>query len=422
MKRMIAMAAALLITAVGLYFTVFSLKTKLFLIITAIGALLLFGITFFTGPDWEDRVWYSKLGRVLWIIFVCGVFSAVIGGALFLINPLGNDEGTPIANVSEHINIWGNAIPGNDLVSKLDYMEVEGEPPVPIARMRFERAIASSEYSDILNIVDTYTYTHGIQGEYDSSLFNDEPFVIPYIAEDSKDAVIIIPGGGYAIRTNEGSDAEGAEIARLLNEKGITAFVFWYRANPYPSPIAEMDLQRAVKWVRANADNYGYDKNRVSLIGFGAGGNLAAEFINKRMGESLLPEGFTGDSIDSASDTVASAAMIYPFMNYKQNVPLLFTHYNSDEVRSATARAQLMEDTDLTKQFNSAEIRQFVSYGTSDKLVGSQSAKDYIAAAQNAGCDITEKAVNAGHYYSPSYYFDDYIAWLTAEPAEEKGE
>ena len=140
------------------------------------------------------------------------------------------------------------------------------------------------------------------------------------------------------------------------------------------------------------------------------------------MGESLLPEGFTGDSIDSASDTVASAAMIYPFMNYKQNVPLLFTHYNSDEVRSATARAQLMEDTDLTKQFNSAEIRQFVSYGTSDKLVGSQSAKDYIAAAQNAGCDITEKAVNAGHYYSPSYYFDDYIAWLTAEPAEEKGE
>jgi hypothetical protein len=173
MKRMIAMAAALLITAVGFYFTVFSLKTKLFLIITAIGALLLFGITFFTGPDWEDRVWYSKLGRVLWIIFVCGVFSAVIGGALFLINPLGNDEGTPIANVSEHINIWGNAIPGNDLVSKLDYMEVEGEPPVPIARMRFERAIASSEYSDILNIVDTYTYTHGIQGEYDSSLFND---------------------------------------------------------------------------------------------------------------------------------------------------------------------------------------------------------------------------------------------------------
>lgn len=420
MIRLIGMLVALAVIAGGLYGAVFTLKTKLFLAVMGIGALILFIITFFTGPDWEDRRWYSKIARVLGIILTCAILSAVIGAALFMINPLGNDEGTPIADVKESINIWGAAIPGNELVSKLDYMEIDGEPPVPVARLRFEKAITGTEYKDVLNIIDTYTYTHGIQGEYDSYLYNDEPFVIPYIAEKSEDAVLIIPGGGYAIRSNEGKNNEGQTIAKALNEKGISAFVLWYRANPYPSPIAEMDLQRAVRWVKANAETYGYKADHVSLLGFGAGGNLAAEYVNKIMGNTILPEGFTGDSIDSVSDKVSGAAMIYPFMNYYQNVPLLFTHYNSDEVRSVTTRTQMLEDTDLTKQFNSAEIRQFVSYGTKDTLVPPQSAQDYIAAAKAAEGDITEHSVNKGHYYGIEDYFDDYMAWLKAAKTEEK--
>jgi acetyl esterase/lipase len=420
MIRLIGMLLSLAVIAGGLYGAVFTLKTKLFLAVMGIGALILFILTFFTGPDYEDRPWYSKIARVLGIILTCAILSAVIGATLFMINPLGNDEGTPIADVKESKNIWGAVIPGNELVSKLDYMEIEGEPPVPVARLRFEKAVTGTEYKDVLNIIDTYTYTHGIQGEYDSYLYNDEPFVVPYVVEDSEDAVLIIPGGGYAVRSNEGKNDEGQTIAKALNEKGISAFVLWYRANPYPSPIAEMDLQRAVRWVKANAESLGFKAERVSLLGFGAGGNLAAEYINKIMGNTILPEGYTSDGVDVVSDKVASAAMIYPFMNYYQNVPLLFTHYNSDEVRSVTARTQMLEDTDLTKQFNSAEIRQFVSYGTKESLVPPQSAQDYIAAAKAAEGDITEHAVNKGHYYGIDDYFDDYMAWLTHAEGGEK--
>ncbi|MBE6109314.1 MAG: hypothetical protein E7194_02745, partial [Erysipelotrichaceae bacterium] len=257
MKRLAGFIAAFALIAFGAYRAVYTLGLKMNLVILALGAILLFIMTFFTGPDWEDRPWWSKILRVLGIIACCALFSAIIGGALFLINPLGNDEGKPIADFDARVNIWGT-IPGNDVVNKTEYMEIDSEPPVPVAALRFEKAITGSEYKDVLNIIDTYTYTHGIQGEYDSILYNDEPFVIPYIAEGSDRAVIIIPGGGYAIRSNEGKDDEGYEIAKALNEHGISAFVFWYRANPYPYPIAEMDLQRAVRWVRGHASDYGY--------------------------------------------------------------------------------------------------------------------------------------------------------------------
>ncbi len=419
MKRLAGFIAAFALIAFGAYRAVYTLGLKMNLVILALGAILLFIMTFFTGPDWEDRPWWSKILRVLGIIASCALFSAIIGGALFLINPLGNDEGKPIADFDARVNIWGT-IPGNDVVNKTEYMEIDGEPPVPVAAARFEKAITGSEYKDVLNIIDTYTYTHGIQGEYDSILYNDEPFVIPYIAEGSDRAVIIIPGGGYAIRSNEGKDDEGYEIAKALNERGISAFVFWYRANPYPYPIAEMDLQRAVRWVRGHASDYGYKSDQISLLGYGAGGNLACEYINKIMGTTILPESYGQDSVDGVSDEVNGAAMIYPFMNYRKNVPLLFAHYDSEKVRSLTEREALIEETDLTKEVTSTAVRQFVSYGTKDKLIDPQSAIDYIAAARAAGCDITEQAVDEGHYYGQKSYLNEYLSWLNPQAQPEE--
>ena len=420
MKRLIGFLAAAVLIAFGAYRAVYTLSLKSSLFIMGLGALLLFIMTFFTGPDWDERPWWSKILRVVGIVMTCAILSVLIGGTLFMINPLGNDEGRPITDFSSRVNIWG-AIPGNDIVNKTEYMEIDSEPPVPVARLRFEKAITGSEYKDVLNIIDTYTYTHGIQGEYDSILFNDEPFVIPYIVENSEKAVIIVPGGGYAIRSYEGKDDEGVDIAKALNRNGVSAFVFWYRANPYPYPIAEMDLQRAVRWVRARASDYGYQSDQISLLGYGAGGNLVCEYINKIMGNTIFPESYGQDDIDGISDTVSEAAMIYPFMNYSKNVPLLFAHYDSEKVRSLTEREALLEETDLTKQFNSQSVRQFVSYGVKDKLTDPQSAKDYIEAARGAGANISVHEVNDGHYYGQSQYLKEYLYWLYPQyqPAEE---
>jgi acetyl esterase/lipase len=87
-------------------------------------------------------------------------------------------------------------------------------------------------------------------------------------------AVIVFPGGSYM---HLAIDHEGSQIATWLNSYGITAFVLRYRLGPrYHHPIELGDAQRAIRWVRARAKDYGVDPNRIGIWGFSAGGHLAA--------------------------------------------------------------------------------------------------------------------------------------------------
>ena len=85
-------------------------------------------------------------------------------------------------------------------------------------------------------------------------------------------AVIVCPGGGYR---NLAYLKEGTQIAEWLNLRGITAFVLTYRLSPryhYPEPI--LDGYRAVRWVRAHAEQYNVAADRIGMWGFSAGGHL----------------------------------------------------------------------------------------------------------------------------------------------------
>lgn len=85
-------------------------------------------------------------------------------------------------------------------------------------------------------------------------------------------AVIVCPGGGY---NHLAYDKEGTRIAEWLNLQGVSAFVLTYRLTPryhYPAPIE--DGQRAVRWVRAHASEYGVAPDRIGVWGFSAGGHL----------------------------------------------------------------------------------------------------------------------------------------------------
>ena len=92
-----------------------------------------------------------------------------------------------------------------------------------------------------------------------------EPSVTAYTAEGSRGAVIVCPGGGY----NHKAMHEGGPIAQMLQEAGVSAFVLDYRVKPCPFEAPLADAQRAVRVVRA----MGYEK--VAILGFSAGGNLA---------------------------------------------------------------------------------------------------------------------------------------------------
>ena len=92
-------------------------------------------------------------------------------------------------------------------------------------------------------------------------------------------AVIVAPGGGHR-QLVWGS--EGTDIAKWLNEIGVAAFILKYRLEQTPNykytveGEALQDTQRAIRIVRARAKEWGVQPNRIGVLGFSAGGALAA--------------------------------------------------------------------------------------------------------------------------------------------------
>lgn len=88
-------------------------------------------------------------------------------------------------------------------------------------------------------------------------------------------AVVILPGGAYM---HLSGNLEGREIADWFAARGFRAFVLSYRlsSNGYILPIPLLDARRAVQTVRARAADYHVSPNRIVMIGFSAGGHLAA--------------------------------------------------------------------------------------------------------------------------------------------------
>ncbi|NLX99197.1 MAG: alpha/beta hydrolase [Rhodopirellula sp.] len=94
---------------------------------------------------------------------------------------------------------------------------------------------------------------------------------VPEIANGA--AVVICPGGGYGGLV---TGAEGHGIAEWLTGHGIAGIVLEYRLPRGRSFVPLLDAQRAIRTVRCNAKPWGIDTNRVGIIGFSAGGHLAA--------------------------------------------------------------------------------------------------------------------------------------------------
>lgn len=97
-------------------------------------------------------------------------------------------------------------------------------------------------------------------------------------AKPNGTSVIICPGGGYG---RLAIDHEGVEVAKAFNEIGVTAFVLKYRlpndtimVDKTTGPL--QDAQQAIRTVRKQAAAWGLNPNRIGIMGFSAGGHLAA--------------------------------------------------------------------------------------------------------------------------------------------------
>jgi acetyl esterase/lipase len=122
-------------------------------------------------------------------------------------------------------------------------------------------------------------------------------------------AVVVFPGGGYNILA---IDLEGTEVCDWLTASGINCVLLKYRVpntGPYPKSAAALqDAQRAIGLVRLHAAEWGIDPKRVGVLGFSAGGHLAAAIsthFDRRVYDPV-------DAADKLSCRPDFAVVVYP--------------------------------------------------------------------------------------------------------------
>ncbi len=358
----------------------------------------------------------KKIIKIIFVMIIIIVVLVII--IIIIVSRMAASMGVGSAGVADYekrIEIW-NTVAGNNERSKLDDMNIRSGGNPFIYTLLFASSIVGEEYKDKESIVDTFTYLYEIKGGYEKETYEDSPYLIPYLSEGSDLAVIVIPGGGFGYKSMDGSDGEGKDVAETLQKNGISAFVLHYRSNPYEYPIPQLDVQRAVRYLKYNAEKYSIAPEKIGLIGFSAGGFEIGSYINQIQGNNLLPDAYKMDEIDRMDDTISTAAMIYPALSFNDNVPMLFCLFDDKDVRNETTRKDLLELTDLKKYVNhSVDIPQFIAWGTKDSMVGIKETPKYIKKANEAGVDITEiRAEGQNHGFAQKYYIMQYIDWLKA--------
>ena len=128
-----------------------------------------------------------------------------------------------------------------------------------------------------------------------------------------KGAVLICAGGAFQFRSDQN---EGTPVAEDLSALGYQSFVLDYRLRPYTQEEGALDWARAVRFVRAHAEEYGIDEKDIAVMGFSAGGILAGEMLRNFDGTvspTVLDPDYMPDELDMVSADAAADGMIYSF-------------------------------------------------------------------------------------------------------------
>ncbi len=202
-----------------------------------------------------------------------------------------------------------------------------------------------------------------------------EPTLKVFLAENKNAknaAVIICPGGGYALLSHE---KEGDKVAAWFQSIGISAFVLKYRL---PSDVIMIDktigplqdAQEAIRTVRRHAAEWNLDPAKIGVIGFSAGGHLA----------STLSTHYN-DKIYEAKDNLSArpdfSILLYPVISMDNAI----THKGSKEnLLGKNASSEMVEKYSNEKQVDANTPKTFLVHATDDKAVPVENSINYYLA------------------------------------------
>ncbi len=187
----------------------------------------------------------------------------------------------------------------------------------------------------------------------------DRPTLTIYLPDPAKAAmtgVVVCPGGGYV---HLAMKKEGTDIAEWLNSMGIAAFVLKYRLGPrYHHPIEMWDGQRAMRYVRYHAKEYGIAPDRIGIWGFSAGGHLAST-VGTHFDSGKTQATDPIDRVSCRPDFMVLAyaviSFVTPYVHKGSMHYLLGDHPDPSLVRSLSNELQVTPQTPPTFLFSTDE-------------------------------------------------------------------
>lgn len=157
-------------------------------------------------------------------------------------------------------------------------------------------------------------FAENMTGYFDNYDFRPYVTAIPVRQNvKPKGAVVLMAGGAYRFR---GNYTDSLPTASALRELGFRTFIVDYRLSPYTQEEGALDVARAVRFIRKNADAYGIDPYDIAVMGFSAGGIQAGEFLmhyDEDVNGSALDSRYVPDELDKIPAHASAAGMIYSF-------------------------------------------------------------------------------------------------------------
>ena len=205
-----------------------------------------------------------------------------------------------------------------------------------------------------------------------------QPTLTVYLADPKKSngtAVIVCPGGGYGMLA---INKEGYKVAEWLNSLGINAFVL---KNRLPSDLIMkdksiaplQDAQEAVRLLRRNAQKWNLNPNKIGIMGFSAGGHLAAT-LSTHYDDKVY------DSKDNGSAKPDFSILIYPVISMETGI----THEGSKiNLIGKNATPELIDKYSNEKQVTAETPKTFLVHATDDKAVPVENSINYYLALKN---------------------------------------